>query len=97
MIPIIQTDDYRVCLQQSGSYPIVHCDILTRWTKQVKNDLVRDWEAFRSLANSPMLTLHWEDQDNKHIKFLEMMGFEYSHSITRDGKSVDVYLIDKEI
>ena len=96
MIPIISRPWYTVELQQSGSYPIIHCDIHSPWTKAVKENLVRDWETFRFLANTPIIAMHWEDQDYKHIKFLDMMGFEYSHTIIRDGKSVDVYLIDKE-
>ena len=82
-LPIIITDDYIVFMEPNKSGPIVHCDIKSKWTQELKMQLKYDWYQLRELQGfNPMYALHYEDQGNKHIKFLKMMGFKYLKTIS---------------
>ena len=89
-VPVIIKEDYIVFFEPSKYGVLVHCDIKTRWSKEVKLQLQKDWYQLRELhSNNRMIALHFEDQGTKHIKFLEMMGFRYH----QDNDEFKVYII----
>jgi hypothetical protein len=48
-----------------------------------------------SMRQSPLITVHMDDE--KHRKFLEMMGFEILvNDKCSDGKNHDIYILDKQ-
>ena len=85
--------DYVVYMEPSKSGPLLHADVY-HWNKMVKNKLVKDFRMLRDLQNDhPLFALHYEDQGNKHIKFLKIMGFKYFKTISGNRQ---VYVIDGE-
>lgn len=82
-LPIIIRDDYVVFMEPNKVGPVIHCDIKTKWTKEVKYNLTFDFLNLRDLHGfNRLLAVHYEDQGNKHIKFLEIMGFKYLKTIS---------------
>ena len=76
-VPVILKDDYVVFFEPSTAGVLIHCDVKTRWTKTVKKNLQEDWSTLRSLhSHRPMYALHKPEQGDKHIRFLQMMGFK---------------------
>ena len=97
-LPVIIRDEYVVFMEPNKIGPFVHCDIKTKWTKEVKYDLTCDFDLLRNLHGfNPMYALHYEDQGDIHIKFLKIMGFKYLKTITgqRQVWSIDGDEYDK--
>jgi hypothetical protein len=80
-VPVIVKPDYTVFLERTSGLTFVHCDVHSRWTSRVKDELVRDWQTFRALHEAPILALHTPG-DTKHHKFLSMFGFEFATAFT---------------
>ena len=88
-VPVILRKDYIVYFEPSKYGPLIHCDIRTKWSKDVKRGLLYDWNDLRMMHDGRMYALHKHEQGTKHIKFLEMTGFK----LLREGKEFDLYYV----
>lgn len=89
--PVINSEDYVVYLEYYQGLTIIHCDCF-KWSKQVKQSLSSDWEQLVKIHRKPIYAIH-EIDDNKHLKFLSMMGFEYNNSfVGTDGKERQLFV-----
>lgn len=91
-IPVIQTDEFILYIEQMSDCLVIHCDVLKKWTKEVKNRLTVSFEELTERCGQPLYALH-VPSDKKHEKFLKMFNFSYFKSITGvDGNDYDIYV-----
>ena len=76
-VPVILKKDYIVYFEPSKHGPLVHCEIKSKWTKEVKQALLYDWNDLCMMHNGRLFALHREDQGTKHLKFLKLTGFQF--------------------
>ena len=89
-VPVIIQEEFVVFFEPSRYGVLIHCDIKTKWTKGVKKKLQEKWKILRELhSNKRIIALHYDNQGDKHIKFLEMMGFKFHY----DNNEFKVYII----
>ena len=74
--PVITSDDYIVYLEYSFNMTFVHCDC-NRWSKKVKANLKADFDTLVGIHRQPIFAIH-ELNDNKHLKFIDMMAEKYA-------------------
>ena len=72
-----------------GLMTFVHCDLHTRWSKNIKHNLQDDFQSLLALRSIPLYCLR---HDNKQEKFIRMFGFRYLYEIPEHG--VDVYILE---
>lgn len=90
--PVVNRQDYIIYLEDDNGVVFIHCDVLTKWTKEVKKNLLVDFKLLTEMWNSDLFALH-QPQDKKHKKFLKMFGFNYFESIKGlDNNDYDVYI-----
>jgi len=91
--PVIESDDFTAYYDQYEEHTFLHCDVY-RYNKSVKRDLQDSLKLLLAIRKSPLFAIH-EQHDNKHLKFLTMLGFEYLTETTcQDDIVRDVYIID---
>jgi len=73
---ITSTKNFAIYFEVAQFGVLVHCDVY-QWSKAVKVELLKHWEALTSLHTGP---LYATENDEKHAKFLALFGF------TRVGK-----------
>ena len=87
---VMERDSFTVPFEQVEQHTIVHCDV-HRYNKTIKKELLKDLDLLMSMRKSPLITVHMDDE--KHRKFLEMMGFELLvNGKCSDGKKHDIYI-----
>lgn len=92
-VTVVDKVDYVIKYEEQQGLTFIHCDIKTKWTKQVKASLQEDFKTLRELKTSPIYALH-ELNDKKHCKFLQQFGFKYLQDVTgTDSKTRQVYYI----
>ena len=74
-IPVIYNNDYIVFLENDFGFTFIHCEC-KKWTKEVKKNLLVDFEKLFEIHRSEIYAIH-EIDDVKHKKFLGIFGFEY--------------------
>lgn len=90
----MERDHYSVHYEPVESHTIIHCDV-RKYNKTIKKHLLKDLDLLMSMRVSPLITVHMDD--DKHRKFLEMMGFELlTNGSCSDGKAHDIYIFDKQ-
>ena len=79
-------------------YPVivVHCDVV-KWNKSIRNLLKIDSFNLFNKQTKPILALH-NKSDNKHMKFLNIMGFtQYIDEVTiEDGSKLMLFIWSKQ-
>ena len=91
-IPVLQNDKFVLYLEQMEDCLVIHCDVLVKWTKNVKKELLDGFQKLTNMCKEPLYALHTPD-DAKHKKFLEMYGFEYhSYICGKDGNKYEIYV-----
>lgn len=91
-IPVIQTKEFILYLEDFDNYLFIHCDVLTKWTKEVKNNLKLWFKRLTDECGKDIFALH-TPEDKKHEKFLKMFDFSYLQSIIgKDGNNYDIYI-----
>jgi len=91
-IPVITTDNFILYLEKDHGFTFIHCDILTKWTKEVKKQLFASFKTLTTQYEQPLYALHTKE-DKKHEKFLKMFEFSYLSSIVGlDGNNYDIYV-----
>lgn len=81
--PVIYSDDYIVYFEYIIDRIFIHCDCY-KWTKTVKQQLKADFDTLVSIHRKPIFAVH-DETDNKHLKFIRMMGFEYMFDFPMDS------------
>lgn len=94
--PVVIKDDYTIYYEWVEEAIFAHCDV-HRWNKTIKHNFVNDVKTLVSIHGRPIFTVHTMAQDNKHIKFLKLCGFEYLQT-EKDlkGNPIDFYVINEE-
>jgi hypothetical protein len=91
-IPVITTPEYVLYLEEYQGNMFVHCDLLVKWTKEVKQRLQEAFNILSKEYGKELYALH-TPEDKKHKKFLQMFGFVYCASfIGTDGKEYEIYI-----
>lgn len=91
-VPVVNTSDYILYLEELPDCLVIHCDVLTKWSKEVKKKLEVDFENLMIACNQPVYALH-TPSDKKHEKFLKMFKFEYFKPFQgTDGNNYDIYV-----
>lgn len=89
--PVIVHDDYTVYLEYSFNVTFIHCDC-NRWSKTIKKELKADLDKLVEIHRKPIFAIH-ELNDNKHLKFINMMDFQYhSDFIGDDGQTRQLFV-----
>lgn len=73
--PVIFSKDYIVYLEEHAGASFIHCDCFG-WTKTIKKSLLEDLSLLFTIHRKPVYAVH-EIGDDKHLKFLLMMGFTF--------------------
>ena len=91
-VPTIQTDEFILYLERLEQGVFIHCDVLVKWTKKVKQRLNDCFERLIDQVKAPIYALHIPN-DGKHKKFLELYGFQYCDRVTGlDGNEYEIYV-----
>lgn len=91
-VPVVVTEDYVLYLEDNEGFLFIHCDVLNRWTREVKNKLLKSFKEVTDKYGSPIYALHTKE-DLKHEKFLKMFNFSYLQSIVGfDNNNYDIYV-----
>jgi hypothetical protein len=90
-IPVLTTKEFVLYLEDVNDNTFIHCDIRTKWDKELKHNLGFSFKILLSLINRKINALH-DTKDKKHKKFLELFDFNREYSIIgNDGKEYDIY------
>lgn len=90
-VPVLSTKDFVFYIEDYQGANIIHCDVLTKWTKTVKEHLQH---SFKEVANQyhPLYAFHTKT-DLKHEKFLKMLDFTYLKTVIGlDNNEYDIYV-----
>jgi hypothetical protein len=91
-VPVLNTDDFVLYLEEVNNITFIHCDVLARWSKEIKNKLQIAFQLLTQEYGKELYALH-TPADKKHEKFLKMFDFSYLQSIKGDdGNDYDVYI-----
>tara|TARA_B110000902_G_scaffold201680_1_gene229035 strand:+ start:90 stop:395 length:306 start_codon:yes stop_codon:yes gene_type:complete len=91
---VMERDHYSVHYEPVETHTVIHCDV-HKYNKTIRKQLLEDLDLLMSMRISPLITVHMDD--DKHRKFLEMMGFELlTNGNCSDGKTHDIYIFDKQ-
>lgn len=93
-LPVINRPEYTAYIQSLTSndttYVFVHLDV-RKWSAGVMRSMLSDFNCFAEMFGFPLYAFN-ELDDEKHRKFLELMGFEYVTQLTGfDNKTRNVY------
>lgn len=89
--PVIVAKEYIVYLEFSFNMTFIHCDCFG-WSKEIKQSLTADFEKLLQIHRLPIFAIH-EIHDNKHLKFLKIMGFVYYNSfVGADGQERQLFV-----
>ena len=91
-LPVIDREDYTIFKETFGPFLFIHCDVHGRWSKSLKKALLADFNQYAEQTGQSLFASHYSDQGPKHIKFLEMFGFEFV-ALTTDasGRNCSLY------
>jgi hypothetical protein len=91
-VPVVQTDQFILYIEDVDGYWFIHCDVLTKWNKAVKHNLKLWFKRLTDECGKELFALH-TPEDKKHEKFLKIFNFSYLHSIKgNDSKNYDIYI-----
>lgn len=90
--PVLSVDEFVLYLEELPEGTFIHCDVTTKWSKEVKNKLKVAFELLTNEYGKELYALH-TPTDKKHEKFLKMFDFSYLSSIVgTDGNDYDIYI-----
>ncbi|GAB5503432.1 hypothetical protein [Pyruvatibacter sp.] len=91
-LPVIDREEYTVFIEHFGPFRFVHCDVHGRWRKALKQNLLSDFNQYAEQTGKHLFAAHYEDQGEKHIKFLSLFGFVFVAD-TKDasGRNCSLY------
>lgn len=90
---VMEREHYTVHYEPVESHTVIHCDV-HKYNKTIRKQLLKDLGLLMSMRKSPLIAVHMDDE--KHRKFLVMMGFELLiNGECSDGKTHDIYILDK--
>ena len=94
---VLFTSNYTIYFEHifyNKIYPVivVHCDVV-KWNKTIRNLLKTDSFNLFNKQIKPIIALH-NKSDNKHMKFLTIMGFKpYMNEVTSKNGSKSMLFI----
>jgi len=81
-VPVVRRWCYYIYFEHvQPNATFIHCELRTKWSKQVKRELQDGWHLLRLCHRGPIHALH-DPSDHKHKKFLEMFGFKYQRDLS---------------
>lgn len=90
-VPVLDTDDFVLYLEEVNGDTFIHCDVLEKWNKTTKKKLKLAFDLLTSEYGKELFALH-TPADKKHEKFLKMFDFSYLMSTKGiDGNDYDIY------
>jgi hypothetical protein len=90
--PVVNREHYIIYLEKHEENFFIHCDVLTKWTKEVKKELQKDFKILTENWDKDLFALH-TPSDFKHKKFLKMFGFTFLRSVKGiDNNDYDIYV-----
>jgi hypothetical protein len=93
--PVCVRDEYTIYLQDIEGTCWVHCDV-RRWSAVVCRRLRSDWDALFGLLGRPAFALNEPTGDEKHQRFMRLMGFEFFRTLpAKDGGECIVFRREK--
>ena len=91
-VPVLQTPEFVLYLEEFDGLWFIHCDVLVKWTKSVKSNLAKWFDVLTKECGKELYALH-SPNDKKHERFLKMFDFSYLNSFKgTDGNNYDVYI-----
>jgi hypothetical protein len=91
-IPIVNREYYIIYLEDYLGLTFIHCDVKSKWTKTVKQELLQSFKDLTTSLNKEIYALH-SPEDNKHKKFLEMFNFKYFNTVVgNDNNEYQIYV-----
>lgn len=87
-IPVVKTKDFIIYLEEDCGLTFIHCDVLTKWTKEVKRSLQECFNILTKEYGKELYALH-SPKDKKHKKFLKLFDFNYVDSF--EGTDTNIY------
>lgn len=94
-VPVVTREDYCIMFEEVRGHRFVHCDIY-KWNKKVRNKLLQDAYSLLREQDRPILAIH-DAGDDKHLKFLTMMGFVFTDHILKTNKGDKMVFIWKDV
>ena len=90
--PVVSTNEFIIYLEEDNRFMFIHCDVLVKWTRQVKQHLMQKFTELVTKTGKELYALH-TPEDSKHEKFLKMYGFQYLQPLKGlDGNNYDIYV-----
>lgn len=91
-IPVLETDKFILYLEDNEGAVFIHCDIKTKWSKEIKKELEAAFKVLTTEWNKELFALH-VPSDKKHEKFLKMFDFKFFKTIKGfDNNDYDIYV-----
>lgn len=93
-VPVVHRPGaYTITLERATpEYTFAHCIVTGQWAKELKRQLLKDFEVLKELHHDPLYTI--QDPANvKHRKFIMLFGFRYIHTYVdaTNGKTMHIY------
>jgi hypothetical protein len=91
-VPVVNTKNFIIYLENDNGFTFIHCDVLTKWSKKVKEELLKSFQEVTSYHQQELFALHTPN-DKKHEKFLKLFGFKYFQTfVGLDERNYDIYI-----
>lgn len=91
-IPVVITQDFIIYLENDSGFTFIHCDVLSKWSKKIKKELLKSFKEVVSHHQQELFALHTPN-DKKHEKFLNMFNFKYLQTfVGLDESTYDIYI-----
>ena len=91
-VPVLKTNEYILYIEDYNGDWFIHCDVLVKWTKEVKQKLQQGFNVLTKECGKELYALHSPD-DKKHEKFLKLFKFNYVNSFKGSDQNIyDVYV-----
>jgi len=80
-VPVVRRWCYVISLEHvQPDLTLIHCDIKTKWSKQVQIELKDGWYFLKLCHQGPIHAMH-DPSDKKHEKFLKKFGFKFKATL----------------
>jgi len=84
-VKVIENGAYTVWLEQLGSYTFIHLDMHTKYSLGIKKRMQTQLQLLMAMRKNAIHALN-DPRDQKHKKYLDLMGFRFSQEILGDDK-----------
>jgi len=93
---VISNNFYTVFYEQYRNLTFIHMDMVDTYRPTIKSLMLADLRTLMDLRDTPLFALHNPD-DNKHRKFLKLMGFNFLQTVDcHDKTQKEIYIKNKD-